>query len=110
MVPIRAHLSSSVEVLEPLLKEDEEEGECRHDQSVACVTKHHRKEEGERDDGVGCWGRRERGGGGERGRKREEKEGGGRKREEKEGGWRKKKGKGERRKGERGRKEEGAEM
>ena len=67
MIPIIAHLSPCAGVLEPLLKEDEEESKCCHDESVACVTKHHRKEEGKCDDGVGCWGR-------ERGRGRKEKE------------------------------------
>ena len=37
---------------------------------MACVTKHHRKEEGERDDGIGCWG-----GGGGGGREEEGEEG-----------------------------------
>ena len=71
MIPIIAHLSPSAEVLEPLLKEDEEESKCRHDQSVSCVTKHHRKEEGKCDNGVGCW----EGGGGGGGKRRKRKTG-----------------------------------
>ena len=54
----RAHLASSSNRTgspEALLQQDEREGKQRHDGPVTSVPKHHRKEEGKGDDGVGCY-------------------------------------------------------
>ena len=47
------YLSTPLEVDQPLLEDDEHEGKESHDQTVASVTKHHSKQERERDDSVG---------------------------------------------------------
>ena len=51
-VLLKAHLSSGSGVREPLLKHDECKGKRCHEQTVSCVSKHHSKEEGKRNDGV----------------------------------------------------------
>ena len=51
------HLSSPLEVGQLLLKDDEAESKESHDQAMTSITKHHSKQERERDDSVrGCRG------------------------------------------------------